>query len=95
MPIDQKGRCKKLTDDGSKINDDTGFKLSLSIPSLKRILNWLLIFLIIMPWISVIVRYNIIVKLFNKFEEFITISTTEDTEAPKKMDYFIKNVYIP
>ena len=36
--------------------------------------------------------YNIVRKLFNKIEEFISARTSEDEETPKKAEYFIKNV---
>ena len=45
-----------------------------------------------MPWISVMIRYNIVGKLFNKFEEFFSTKTSEDVETSKKTENFIKNV---
>ena len=41
-----------------------------------------------MLWIAVIVRYDIIGQIFNKFEEFITINNSVDAEAPKKKGLF-------
>lgn len=92
MPRDKKGLFKKVAEDATKESGDEGFKLSLSLPSLKATTNWILIFLIIMPWISVMIRYNIVGKLFIKFEEFFSAKNSEDVETPKNTGYFIKNV---
>ena len=88
MPRDQKGRFKKNTDDAYQRADDEGFKLSFRFPSLKALINWLLIIFILMPWIAVIARYDIIGQIINKFEEFITINNSIDAEAPKKNGLF-------
>ena len=92
MPRDKKGRFKKIAEDETKESCDERFKLSLSLPSLKATINWILIFLMIMPQISVMIRYNIVGKLFNKFEEFFSAKSSDDAETQKKTEYFIKNV---
>ena len=38
------------------------------------------------------IRYNIVGKLFNKFEEFFSAKSSDDAETQKKTEYFIKNV---
>ena len=88
MPRDQKGRFKKKTNNSYQRTDDEGFKLSFRFPSLKALINWLIIIFILMPWIAVIARYDIIGQIFNKFEEFITINNSVDAEAPKKNGLF-------
>ena len=39
------------------------------------------------------IRYNIVGKLFNKFEEFFSAKTSEDADTPKKEGIFYEECY--
>ena len=72
MARDDRGRFTKANEDRIKIN--------INFPSIKKIILWALIVLIIMPWISIIRRSDLPAKLLGLFDELIT----QANEAEKK-----------
>ena len=72
MARDDRGRFTKANEDRIKIN--------INFPSIKKIILWALIVLIIMPWQSIIRRSDLPAKLLGLFDELIT----QANEAEKK-----------
>ena len=52
MKRDQKGRFTKERDD----ND--GYNLSLTLPSFRSLLYWLILLIILLPWTVIFARFN-------------------------------------
>ena len=63
---DRKGRFKKLDD------DEITFKITL--PSLKRLLYFVLLIAILLPWIIIGNRFNIFKRITDFVEKMIIIS---------------------
>ena len=77
-----KGRDKK----GRFIKDcEEGFNFHL--PSLKQMLYWIFVTLILFPWIAIGSKMNILEK-FSMLLEYL-MSKKEDSDSQKKMDYSI------
>ena len=81
MSRDKKGRFKK---------DNEGFNITFNLPSLKSTIYWIIIIALLMPWIIIFLRFEILQKIIKKFEELLLVNTTENDGTPKKTDYFIK-----
>ena len=56
MKRDEKGRFAK--------KDEEGLEIMIGLPPLKRILTWIFIIGILMPWISIIRKNNWLKKLW-------------------------------
>ena len=76
---DRKGRFKKLDD------DEITFKITL--PSLKRLLYFVLLIAILFPWIIIGNKFNIFKRITDFFERMMVISK-EDGDTPKKNGLF-------
>ena len=77
---DNKGRFIK--------NNDENY-IQLSIPSLKSIIVFSLIFLIFFPWLLIISKFHPLEKIENIFENIMGINSgNEESEAPKKNGLF-------
>ena len=79
MKRDTKGRFTKKCEEGVKI--------ILGIPSIKKIVIWILLIAILMRWISIIAKYNIFKKILNLFDKLIR-TINEDAASPKKNGLF-------
>ena len=71
MPRDYKGRFTKSGEDG--------MKLIFAFPSINKILLWILIIGILMPWISIITKLDLPKKLLSAFDKLIN-SPVEDSD---------------
>ena len=80
MMRDSKGKFAK--------KNDEGLKLELTIPSIKKIIFWILLLWILMPWISIIAKFQILKKIFNIFEDLLIQQPEEATDTPKKNGLF-------
>ena len=76
---DRKGRFKKLD------YDEITFKITL--PSLKRLLYFVLLIAILFPWIIIGNKFNIFKRITDFFERMMAISN-EDGDTPKKNGLF-------
>ena len=63
MERDSRGRFSKKTEEG--------FKIIFDIPPIKRIIIWALLFGILLPWISIIAKFEILNKLLSLFDELM------------------------
>ena len=80
MKRDEKGRFSK--------KEEEGFEIMVGIPPLKKILTWILIIAILMPWISIIRKSNLVQKIMDALDDFFQ-KINEEAVTQKKMDYFL------
>ena len=79
MKRDEKGRFSK--------KDEEGLEIMIGLPPLKRMLTWLFIIGILMPWISIIRKNNLFQKLMNVLDKFFE-KTIEEAATQKKNRLF-------
>ena len=80
---DNKGRLSKKIDEGLNI--------VFYLPSLKKMILWITTFLILMPWITIFLKLNILQIFLEKFEKLLFISMNnhdQEQESPKKNGFF-------
>ena len=82
MDRDSKGRFFKKTEEG--------FKIIFDIPSIKRILIWVISFGILLPWISIIAKFEILNKLLSLFDELMEEKSMKMI-IQRKVVYLVKN----
>ncbi len=81
MKRDEKGRFAK--------KDEEGLEIMIDLPPLKRILTWIFIIGILMPWISIIRKNNWLKKLWMLWMAFFKKLQMKQ-KLKRKMDYFPK-----
>lgn len=80
MKRDKKGRFT------SEANDNKGYKFTLTFPSVKNLIFWVFILILVSPWAIILERSNILQKLL-EFLENILIQK-EESETSKKNGLF-------
>ena len=81
MKRDLKGRFIK--------KEEEEIKIVFGLPSIKKLMMWIIISAIMMPWISIIIKNNMFQKLLDAFNALLKQTDTEQV-SQKKMDYFHK-----
>ena len=81
MKRDEKGRFAK--------KDEEGLEIMIDLPPLKRILTWIFIIGILMPWISIIRKNNWFQKVMDALYGFFKKLLMKQ-QLKRKMDYFPK-----
>ena len=74
-------------DKNGRFSKDDGYSFCLYIPSLKNLVYWAFIIIILLPWLVIGARFNIIQKIFEFFEE-IFLKNDENGETTKKTGLF-------
>ena len=54
---------------------------------------WAILFIILLPWISIIAKFEILNKILDLFDELMNRTINENGNA-KKVDYLVKNYKI-
>ena len=80
MKRDKKGRF------ASDADDNKGYKFTLTFPSVKNLIFWVFILILVSPWAIILERSNILQKLL-EFLENILIQK-EESETSKKNGLF-------
>ena len=80
MKRDKKGRFT------SEADDNKGYKFTLTFPSVKNLIFWVFILILVSPWAIILERSNILQKLL-EFLENILIEK-EESETSKKNGLF-------
>ena len=75
MERDSKGRFFKKGDDG--------FKIAFNIPPIKRIILWLFIVAVLLPWLSILAKFEVLNKILNLFDELMNSSIIENGNTKK------------
>ena len=76
---DNKGRFAK--------SSEGGMKNTMNVPTLTKIIYWLLLLIIFMPWISIVCRLEILKKLLNIFDYLLMKSKEEEKIYQKRMGF--------
>ena len=69
--------------------EEEEIKIVFGLPSIKKLMMWIIISAIMMPWISIIIKNNMFQKLLDAFDALLKQTDTEQV-SQKKMDYFHK-----
>ena len=80
MKRDKKGRFT------SDADDNKGYKFTLTFPSVKNLIFWVFILILVSPWAIIIERSNILQKLLKFFENILI--QKEESETSKKNGLF-------
>lgn len=80
MKRDKKGRFT------SEADDNKGYKFTLTFPSLKNLVFWVFILILVSPWAIILERSNILQKLLEFFENILI--QKEESETSKKNGLF-------
>ena len=68
-------------------NEEEGLNVNFSLPSLKKIICSVLLFVIILPWLEILSKMKIFQKIFD-FMESIMLINEGTPESPKKNGLF-------
>ena len=80
MKRDKKGRFT------SKAEDNRGYKFTVTFPSIKNMIFWVFIIIIILPWALIFERSNILQKVLDFFDNILI--PKEESETSKKNGIF-------
>ena len=67
--------------------DEEGLEIMIGLPPLKRILTWIFIIGVLMPWISIIRKNNVFQKIMDVMDGFFQ-KTIEEAVSQKKNGLF-------
>ena len=82
MKRDKKGRFT------GKDDDNRGYQFTIILPSIRNIIFWILIIIIVSPWALIFESSNLLEKLLDFFENILI--QKEESESSKKTDYSFK-----
>ena len=77
---DKNGRFKK--------KENEGIYIDLRFITIKRVIGWTLIFTILLPWLAIISKYNLVQKIFDIIQSLMEYPKKEDSETSKKNGIF-------
>ena len=83
MKRDKKGRF------AGKGDDNRGYKFTITFPSIRNIIFWVLIIIIVSPWTLIFERSNLLQKLLYFFENILILK--EESESSKKIRIILLN----
>ena len=66
---------------------EEGLEIMIGLPPLKRILTWIFIIGVLMPWISIIRKNNVFQKIMDVMDGFFQ-KTIEEAVSQKKNGLF-------
>ena len=73
--VRDKGRFSNKGEDGLKITFD--------VPSIRRIIFWIIISAALLPWISIISKFEVLKKILDLFDELMNPSINENGNSKK------------
>ena len=68
---------------GRFAKDDGWHNISINLPSFKSITLWSLLFIIILPWLYILSKLNILEKINSIFERLFSFSSDEKDSKKK------------
>ena len=80
MKRDKKGRFT------SEADDNRGYKFTVTFPSVKNMIFWVFIIIIVLPWALILERSNVLQKVLDFFENILI--PKEESESSKKNGLF-------
>ena len=63
------------------------YTINLVIPSFKKLIYWVLLIILLFPWIIIVGKFNIFQKIFQFFENMME-QKKDEQETPKKNGIF-------
>ena len=75
MKRDLKGRFIK--------KEEEEIKIVFGLPSLKKLMMWIIISAIMMPWISILIKNNMFQKLLDAFDALLKQADAEQVSKKK------------
>ena len=67
--------------------DDEGLEIMNGLPPFKKMLTWIIIIGVLMPWISILRKNNVFQKVMDALDGFFE-KTIEETATQKKNGLF-------
>ena len=67
--------------------EEEGLKVDFSLPSMKKMFCWIILFVIMLPWMEIISKLKIFQKIFDVMESIMLIEKAP-LETPKKNGLF-------
>ena len=80
MKRDKKGRFT------SEVDDKRGYNFTVTFPSIKNMIFWVFIIIIVIPWALIFERSNILQKVLDFFDNILI--PKEESETSKKNGLF-------
>ena len=80
MKRDKKGRFT------SEVDDNRGYKFTVTFPSIKNMIFWVFIIIIVIPWVLIFEKSNILQKVLDFFDNILI--PKEESETSKKNGLF-------
>ena len=80
MKRDKKGRF------AGKDDDNRGYQFTITFPSIRNIIFWVLIIIIVSPWALIFERSNLLQKVLDFFKNILILK--EESESSKKNGLF-------
>ena len=80
MKRDKKGRFT------SEADDNRGYKFTVTFPSVKNMIFLVFIIIIVLPWVLILERSNVLQKVLDFFENILI--PKEESETSKKNGLF-------
>ena len=77
---DKKGRFSR--------EDEEGFSITLKLPSLKELFYWSFIIFILVPWIIIGSKFNVLERITGIFEKLMKSNNKDKPEGSKKNGLF-------
>ena len=74
-------------DKNGRFSRDDGYNIHFYIPSIKNLIYWVFIIIILLPWMVIGARFNIIQKILEFFDDII-LKIDENGETNKKSGLF-------
>ena len=71
-------------------NENDGILIDLRFITIQRIIKWTIIIGILLPWITIISKFNPIEKIFKLIEYLMEGPKRKIWSKEKKVEYFIK-----
>lgn len=78
MKRDKRGRFKK---------EDEWMNFTFTFPSIKKLLYWGLLLVVVLPWIIIASKFKILENIYDAFENMI-FNSTKNTKEYKKNGRF-------
>lgn len=68
--------------------ENEGIYIDLSLITIKRVIGWVLILIVLLPWLTIISKFNLVKKIFDFIQSLMEYPKKEDSETPKKNGIF-------
>ena len=74
----------------SDADDNKGYKFTLTFPSVKNLIFWVFILILVSPWAIILERSNILQKLLEFFDNILV--QNEESDLQKELIILLNNL---